>query len=1052
MKKWIIFLLGLSPSAAFAAGAGGINLTPDPKALLRSTNTWTGSQTFKSSTTFDGDVTINGNCTGCGSGGGGGGGAAIYNTANTVSFSTLAFPGASIVNSNGMSSVTFATPRTYDIIIGTTGAVGVDYANSIFHLALNKALSDRGASLTSTNTVPLNIFVRSGTYDATETSIPYKVSLFAARNSSGTNFVLNHDSKTLITNYGYMEGFMLDAGSRVFTSRLVEMKNNSEFAYNTIVGAQAMANYTNGGAILSVEHSSNTKIHHNWFKEYHGCAGRTFQGQCGAIKVIDSSDSWTYENHFSSPSYQASLYETIWSNVRSINTSVEDNLFEGVHAIAVSVGTGRNTVVDGNKFILGANNLDKNDYGIVVLDGSDEPVPTGSSTFTAISNNYFIFRSSAGGQGGTVIYSRGLDTPPRTGVSISNNVVSAPVRINWSFFRQANFVDYNTTLSDNKVYNLESFVGRGDGHGIKYHSLGNIFNGIPVIDTSPINAYGFGISNSTGLMIGQVQVSQFMSTTSANVHLLNQQTVVVSDEGGVPGSHVTVIDFRGEGVASSQSGSTVTVTINGGGGGGGGSGAIYNGAQAVAVTTWTLVGANYAFDSTFASVTIHNASFTWTAGQSFSTVAIREYMTVPSMTVTGQGIVKSSWNVQGVITSTAGFIVHQSTTHQLTLAAGSAGSPSLSWIISNGRNDGLYGTTGGFIFTKDGADRMTFTDNLTLAANASFLANPNTNGIVQYSFAGDATTGLYQRNTDLNLMFYLNNVEKMRFGRGAQTISLGGVIPSPDVGVLIATMSTKADASILALSTGSNSRLVEFRGASTTINNELFIGEMSLPVFTSTMTDILKSTTSELADNTNTINAATNMVSWNSLKDVPAGFADGTDNTGGGGGGGASIEVLNGTTQISSNSVATFNFSSGPFLLKPPLAAATTAYIDLSSATKTRVFGVTIDGAGGVIATSTYGFVSMGYAGTISSYTILGDQAGSIRVNIKKASFENFPPVTSVCSAACPGFSGTAQKNRDHVLTGWDRSFNEGDVYSFNVDTAPATVTRINLQIYALTK
>lgn len=54
-------------------------------------------------------------------------------------------------------------------------------------------------------------------------------------------------------------------------------------------------------------------------------------------------------------------------------------------------------------------------------------------------------------------------------------------------------------------------------------------------------------------------------------------------------------------------------------------------------------------------------------------------------------------------------------------------------------------------------------------------------------------------------------------------------------------------------------------------------------VWLATTQAVIKSTTSELADNTNTINALTNMVSWNSLKDVPAGFADGTDATGGGG-------------------------------------------------------------------------------------------------------------------------------------------------------------------------
>lgn len=67
MKK-LLYAVIFFPSLAFAAGAGGINLTPDQKAILRSTNTWTAAQTF-SSATFT-TITV-GSCNGCGGGGSG---------------------------------------------------------------------------------------------------------------------------------------------------------------------------------------------------------------------------------------------------------------------------------------------------------------------------------------------------------------------------------------------------------------------------------------------------------------------------------------------------------------------------------------------------------------------------------------------------------------------------------------------------------------------------------------------------------------------------------------------------------------------------------------------------------------------------------------------------------------------------------------------------------------------------------------------------------------------------------------------------------------------
>lgn len=105
MKKLLLALL-FSPSLAYAAGAGGINLTPDMKAILRTTNTWTAAQTFTSAT-FTGNITVNG-CTGCGAGGGGGGGGSgfIFNGSQNLALSTIAVPGFPVAYSNGFATIT----------------------------------------------------------------------------------------------------------------------------------------------------------------------------------------------------------------------------------------------------------------------------------------------------------------------------------------------------------------------------------------------------------------------------------------------------------------------------------------------------------------------------------------------------------------------------------------------------------------------------------------------------------------------------------------------------------------------------------------------------------------------------------------------------------------------------------------------------------------------------------------------------------------------------------------------------------------------------------
>jgi hypothetical protein len=110
-------------------------------------------------------------------------------------------------------------------------------------------------------------------------------------------------------------------------------------------------------------------------------------------------------------------------------------------------------------------------------------------------------------------------------------------------------------------------------------------------------------------------------------------------------------------------------------------------------------------------------------------------------------------------------------------------------------------------------------------------------------------------------------------------------------------------------------------------------------------------------------------------------------------------------------------------------------------------FGITIDGGGSVITTGVKGYVQIPYDGTITGWTILADQSGSIVVDVWKDTFANYPPLVadSIAGSEKPTLSSVI-KNQDLALSTWTTSVTAGDIIAFNVDSA-STVTRVNLSI-----
>lgn len=107
--------------------------------------------------------------------------------------------------------------------------------------------------------------------------------------------------------------------------------------------------------------------------------------------------------------------------------------------------------------------------------------------------------------------------------------------------------------------------------------------------------------------------------------------------------------------------------------------------------------------------------------------------------------------------------------------------------------------------------------------------------------------------------------------------------------------------------------------------------------------------------------------------------------------------------------------------------------------------GITIDGGGVALTTGVKGYLSVPFACTIVSVTLLADVSGSMVVDIWKDTYANYPPTVAdtITASAKPTIS-SATKATDATLTGWTTAVAAGDTLGFNIDSC-STITRATL-------
>jgi hypothetical protein len=106
-----------------------------------------------------------------------------------------------------------------------------------------------------------------------------------------------------------------------------------------------------------------------------------------------------------------------------------------------------------------------------------------------------------------------------------------------------------------------------------------------------------------------------------------------------------------------------------------------------------------------------------------------------------------------------------------------------------------------------------------------------------------------------------------------------------------------------------------------------------------------------------------------------------------------------------------------------------------------------ISGGGSVIQTGIQGDLTVPFSCTITEWTLLADQTGSIVVDIWKDTYANFPPTVAdtITGSAKPTISAS-NKGQSSTLTGWTATISAGDTLRFNVDSA-LSITRVTLSL-----
>lgn len=105
-----------------------------------------------------------------------------------------------------------------------------------------------------------------------------------------------------------------------------------------------------------------------------------------------------------------------------------------------------------------------------------------------------------------------------------------------------------------------------------------------------------------------------------------------------------------------------------------------------------------------------------------------------------------------------------------------------------------------------------------------------------------------------------------------------------------------------------------------------------------------------------------------------------------------------------------------------------------------------IDGGGSAITTGVKGYVEVPFGCTVSQWTLLADQSGSVTIDVVSDAYSSYGTNTSMVGAGTKPSITTATKNQSAPASWTTTSITAGNIVGFNV-TAATTVTRVTIAL-----
>jgi hypothetical protein len=108
--------------------------------------------------------------------------------------------------------------------------------------------------------------------------------------------------------------------------------------------------------------------------------------------------------------------------------------------------------------------------------------------------------------------------------------------------------------------------------------------------------------------------------------------------------------------------------------------------------------------------------------------------------------------------------------------------------------------------------------------------------------------------------------------------------------------------------------------------------------------------------------------------------------------------------------------------------------------------GITVDGGGSVLTAGTKGYVTVPFSGTITKWTLVADASGSVVFDVWKTNGA-VPTNTNTITASAKPTLSSEQYVLSSTLTGWTTSVSADDVFGFEIEGTPTTITRATLEL-----